>query len=434
MATLPRLHHPPWWSKHPPHRERRRRTPTDAKTSNPSFMEDPPKPTYAMAKKFLSVLILPKKEYYNHATINDAFTPTPPTTFQGKPAVVFKHADKEKFLKKMRHVLIGKFSHGRPSIADIKEFFVRLNLKGLPLHLFDEEALLSVANGIGKPLSIDMHNVKRIKLGTANVCVEVDASKPLLNEICVGFGDEEGEVVDEKQMEGFWQNIVYETVPDYCVECSHLGHNVSTCKRRKGKEIDSAEPLAIRKPVLLTHDRPHNRKSWQPKTKPNVVAPSSSKGVEPKPQVTSLTQEKLDKDVRNCVTQVMAVDNVTPVLTIENVEVEPQSKPAAYIARKLTTLLQAKRSIGQVVMANKFAPLDTEESLSEVLLNHKMPSAPNSPTKKDNVESHPPLLVLEQPIKLLTNAHHLEEQEDTTEPPPADLCPMEKVSTTLLDE
>ncbi|GAA0168001.1 hypothetical protein LIER_40473 [Lithospermum erythrorhizon] len=70
---------------------------------NPSFMQDPPKPTYAMVAA-PKQLYSSSKEYYNHATINDAFTPTPPTTFQGKPAVVFKHADKEKFLKKMRHV------------------------------------------------------------------------------------------------------------------------------------------------------------------------------------------------------------------------------------------------------------------------------------------------------------------------------------------
>ncbi|GAA0156709.1 hypothetical protein LIER_14136 [Lithospermum erythrorhizon] len=37
---------------------------------------------------------------------------------------------------------------------------VWIHLPGLPLYLFEEEPLLSVANSIGKPLSIDSNNVK----------------------------------------------------------------------------------------------------------------------------------------------------------------------------------------------------------------------------------------------------------------------------------
>ncbi|GAA0172100.1 hypothetical protein LIER_25995 [Lithospermum erythrorhizon] len=57
-----------------------------------------------------------------------------------------------------------------------------VHFHGLPLYMFEGERLLSVANSIGKPLRIDSHNVNRVKLGTASVCVERDVSKPLMNE------------------------------------------------------------------------------------------------------------------------------------------------------------------------------------------------------------------------------------------------------------
>ncbi|GAA0184883.1 hypothetical protein LIER_32171 [Lithospermum erythrorhizon] len=62
----------------------------------------------------------------------------PVASHEGKPSVVFKKSDKARYLSMMKHVLIGKFSHGRPTIAVIKEFFVKLKLKGAyNISLFD---------------------------------------------------------------------------------------------------------------------------------------------------------------------------------------------------------------------------------------------------------------------------------------------------------
>ncbi|GAA0156696.1 hypothetical protein LIER_14126 [Lithospermum erythrorhizon] len=123
----------------------------------------------------------------------------------------------------MKYVLIGKFSHDRPPIGLIKEFFISLKLKGfpmrmfkwtldfcpnkesllspvwihlqgLPLYLFDDEPLLLITNSIGNPLHIDQNNVNRVKLGQASVC---------------GFECFE-------------------------VGCCHLGHTVDECKRKDG--------------------------------------------------------------------------------------------------------------------------------------------------------------------------------------------------------
>ncbi|GAA0155290.1 hypothetical protein LIER_13051 [Lithospermum erythrorhizon] len=85
-----------------------------------------------------------------------------------------------------------------------------VHFHGLLLYLFEGEALLSVANSIGTPLRIDSHNVNRVKLGTASVCVELDVSKPLMNETWISFVDDEDPTI---VVDGFWQKVVYDEVP-----------------------------------------------------------------------------------------------------------------------------------------------------------------------------------------------------------------------------
>ncbi|GAA0174306.1 hypothetical protein LIER_27727 [Lithospermum erythrorhizon] len=47
---------------------------------------------------------------------------------------------------------------------------VWIRIEGLPLYMFDEASLLSMANAIGKPLRVHPNNVNRVKLNSANVC------------------------------------------------------------------------------------------------------------------------------------------------------------------------------------------------------------------------------------------------------------------------
>ncbi|GAA0142557.1 hypothetical protein LIER_35591 [Lithospermum erythrorhizon] len=214
----------------------------------------------------------------------------PTSTKEGNPAVVFKASDKAKYLTNMKYVLVGKFSHGRPPIRFIKEFFIGLKLKGeynislydtkhlfiecslmedftrlwmritwyvkgfpmrmfkwtpefspekespltsvwihfegLPLYLFEEEPLLSIANSIGTPLRIDHNNINRVKLGQASVCVALDVSQPIRKKVWIGFEDEDKSAM----VTGFWQAVHYDPHPNYCTDCCHLGHNMAECK------------------------------------------------------------------------------------------------------------------------------------------------------------------------------------------------------------
>ena len=51
------------------------------------------------------------------------------TSYKGEAAVIFSRADAEKLAAPFRWALVGKFSHGRPSLEDIRKFFASLNLK-----------------------------------------------------------------------------------------------------------------------------------------------------------------------------------------------------------------------------------------------------------------------------------------------------------------
>ncbi|GAA0162286.1 hypothetical protein LIER_39384 [Lithospermum erythrorhizon] len=196
----------------------------------------------------------------------------------------------------MKHVLVSKFFHGSPTIAIIKEFFIPLKIKGaynislydakhliiecdlledytrlwvrliwfvktypmrifkwtvdfdstkesplkpvwayfpgLPIYLYEEECLLSVANLIGKPLRIDSLNTNRVKLYVASVCVELDVSKPLVDEVWVSFEDDDH--LDNN--EGFWQRVEYDETLKYCSKCFYMGHSLEDCKRDFEKE------------------------------------------------------------------------------------------------------------------------------------------------------------------------------------------------------
>ncbi|GAA0144993.1 hypothetical protein LIER_44067 [Lithospermum erythrorhizon] len=62
---------------------------------------------------------------------SDTFSFKPIARYKGKPSVVFSISEKVSLLEKMNFVLVGKFSHGRPPLNTIKDFFMGLKLQGV---------------------------------------------------------------------------------------------------------------------------------------------------------------------------------------------------------------------------------------------------------------------------------------------------------------
>ena len=207
------------------------------------------------------------------------------TVYKGEAAVIFSRADAEKLAEPFRWSLVGKFSHGRPSLEDIRKFFASLNLKdhifiglmdyrhvlikcsaeadfnriwtrgiwqlgkfpmrvfrwsrefhvlresslvpvwvelpNLPIHFFDKHSLFSILSPVGRPLFLDSATAAGTRPSVARVCVEIDVAKPVLSRIWVAV---EGET-------GFWQTIVPNDMPSYCSSCWRLGHSSENCKK-----------------------------------------------------------------------------------------------------------------------------------------------------------------------------------------------------------
>ena len=53
----------------------------------------------------------------------------PTTKYKGEAAVIFSKAEADKLASPFRWALVGKFSHGRPSLEGVRKFFSTLNLK-----------------------------------------------------------------------------------------------------------------------------------------------------------------------------------------------------------------------------------------------------------------------------------------------------------------
>ncbi|KAL0349296.1 UNVERIFIED_CONTAM: hypothetical protein Sangu_1157400 [Sesamum angustifolium] len=95
---------------------------------------------------------------------------------------------------------------------------VWVRLPELPIQFFDREALFSIARLLGTPLRTDVSTATLVRPSVARVCVEINFLEPLQTEIGLGFGTEV-----------IIQPVVYERLPKYCATCKHLGHDEDEC-------------------------------------------------------------------------------------------------------------------------------------------------------------------------------------------------------------
>ncbi|XP_071928074.1 uncharacterized protein [Coffea arabica] len=211
------------------------------------------------------------------------------SVYKGEAAVIFSREDVDKLAAPFRWTLVGKFSHGRPSLEDTRKFFSSLNLKdqvsiglmdyrhvlikctaevdfiriwmrgiwqlgkypmrvfrwtrefhvhkesslapvwvdlpNLPIHYFDKHSLFSILSPVGRPLFLDSATAAGTRPSVARVCVEIDVSKQVVPRVWIAV---EGE-------SGFWQKIVPENLPSYCSYCWRLGHLSVDCKKNLTK-------------------------------------------------------------------------------------------------------------------------------------------------------------------------------------------------------
>ena len=158
------------------------------------------------------------------------------TTYKGEAAVVFSREEADRLAAPYRLALVGKFSHGRPPLEDIRKFFMSLNLRDqVSVGLLDyRHVLLKCAAEadfnriwtrglwqLGTPLFVDSATASGTRPSVARACVEVDLLKPICSRVWVAVAGEQG----------FWQKVAVDDLPKYCSTCWRLGHAVDECKK-----------------------------------------------------------------------------------------------------------------------------------------------------------------------------------------------------------
>lgn len=125
---------------------------------------------------------------------------------------------------------------------------------------------------VGRPLNLDAPTADLSRPSVARVCIEVDLLKKLSRRIWLKSGD---------SIPGFWQDIIYEKIPDYCKHYRRLSHEIMNCKH--------ANPQLAKAPLKKTKPLLPNTKKYLKSLKRSQEIPSSSTK---NPQVN--TQESQD--------------------------------------------------------------------------------------------------------------------------------------------
>ncbi|XP_042005569.1 uncharacterized protein LOC121754260 [Salvia splendens] len=92
------------------------------------------------------------------------------------------------------------------------------NILALPVHLFEESSLVAIGEMLGKPVQVDRATITRSRVSFARICVEVDLSRPIPEEIDIDIA---GKHVTLK--------VKWDKIPLYCNECKHVGHSAMSC-------------------------------------------------------------------------------------------------------------------------------------------------------------------------------------------------------------
>ncbi|KAL2475613.1 Uncharacterized protein Adt_36349 [Abeliophyllum distichum] len=147
----------------------------------------------------------------------------------------------------------------RPPIAP-----VWISFPLLPVHLRAKEFLFALSKLVGIPLRIDEATADLLRPSEARVCVEVNLEHKLPDRVWIERGESRS----------FWQPVVYEQLPHFCVKCRHMGHLFDKCRA-------GMPPLEVEKDVQAT------KPIGAPALKP-VVVPKPTVESAPKPIVVEL--------------------------------------------------------------------------------------------------------------------------------------------------
>ncbi|XP_061350000.1 uncharacterized protein LOC133295217 [Gastrolobium bilobum] len=103
---------------------------------------------------------------------------------------------------------------------ELSKIPVWVQLKNLPLELWNPMALGKILSKVGTPIRTDQLTASMQSVSFARALVEVDVAVDMEYEVRCRLPD--GST--------FFQSIEYESLPSFCDHCKMTGHNVAKCK------------------------------------------------------------------------------------------------------------------------------------------------------------------------------------------------------------
>lgn len=99
---------------------------------------------------------------------------------------------------------------------------VWVRISNLPVNFYHRVILMGIAEGLKKPIKVDLTTVRVERARFARVCVEVNLKKPLKGTIMVN---------------GERDYVSYEGLSNICPTCGVFGHMVSVFPKRASEQI-----------------------------------------------------------------------------------------------------------------------------------------------------------------------------------------------------
>ncbi|KAH6776562.1 hypothetical protein C2S52_014123 [Perilla frutescens var. hirtella] len=141
---------------------------------------------------------------------------------------------------------VFKWTPGFNPSFETSIFAIWITLPGLPLHLFDHNALFKIGSIFGKPIQIESATANRTRVSFARLYVEIDLTKTYPTSIVLNLDGHE-----------MHQRVVFDKMPLYCVECKHLGHAKETCYAVGNVQVPRRPSNARQAPAHPNHARLH---------------------------------------------------------------------------------------------------------------------------------------------------------------------------------
>ncbi|XP_068504205.1 uncharacterized protein [Phaseolus vulgaris] len=89
----------------------------------------------------------------------------------------------------------------------------------LPLEYWKPKTIYSIVRGLGTPLSLDEHTMRKNRGMFARVLVDIDLLSPLSDQLLV-----------ERPDFAFVAGVEYEWLPPFCSHCKMIGHELAQCR------------------------------------------------------------------------------------------------------------------------------------------------------------------------------------------------------------